>query len=71
MKQQPQASISLEKAAGQLGLTQEELTVICEKDTGQKYHHRTIFTNRIRFFKKELRRIRGMLDRGNVPLLNT
>lgn len=61
MKQQPQASISLEKAAGQLGLTPEELTAICEKDTGQKYHHRTIFTNRIRFFKWNIRMIRKQL----------
>lgn len=61
MKQQPQATISLETAAGQLGLTPEELTAICEKDTGQKYHHRTIFTNRIRFFKWNIRMIRRQL----------
>ena len=54
----PQTSISIDRATAMLGITPEELTAICDQDTGQRYHHRTIYSNRIRFFGADINRIR-------------
>jgi len=60
-KTTPQATISLEKASELLNMTPEELTALCDEDTGFKFHHRTIFSSRIRFRKNDIIRIRKML----------
>lgn len=57
----PTPSISIDKAATMLNLTPTELTQLCDQDTGQKYHHRTIFSNRIRFFEPDIKKIRQQL----------
>jgi hypothetical protein len=54
-------SISIEKAAAMLGITPEELTEFCDQDTAQRYHHRTIYSNRIRFFEADVKKIRKQL----------
>ena len=55
------ASISIEKAAVMLGITPEELTAFCDRDHGQRYHHRTIYSGRIRFFAADIIRITKQL----------
>ena len=61
IKTSPQATISLDKAAEMLNMTPEELTELCDQDTGFKFHHRTIFSSQIRFRKNDIIRIRKML----------
>jgi AraC-like DNA-binding protein len=62
MKTTPQASISIEKAAEMLNITPEELERFCQQDTGQQFHHLTIFSKKIRFWNRDIIRIRKHLS---------
>ena len=62
MNNMPQASISLERAAAQIGISMEELERFCQQDTGQRFHHRTIYSGRIRFRDRDILRIRKQLS---------
>jgi hypothetical protein len=64
----PTPSISIDKAATMLAVTPEELTALCDQDTGKKYHHRTIFSNRLRFFPADIIRIRKQLKQPLKPI---
>lgn len=62
-KTTPQASISIDQASIMLNMKPEELTAFCNEDTEERYHHRTIFTKRIRFFAADIFRIKTKLLR--------
>jgi len=53
----PTASISIEKAAERLAITPEKLTTLCDQDTGNRFHHRTIYSNRLRFFESDINKL--------------
>ena len=61
-----EGSISVDKASAILGMTPEALTALCDQDPGQKYHHRTIYTNRIRFFEPDLKRIKKRVGESSI-----
>ena len=55
-------SISIDKAAELLNVNTDTLTAFCEQDTVHRYHHRTVFTNRIRFFSGDICRLKKYFD---------
>ena len=70
MNNNPQPSISIDKAAAMLAITPEELTSFCDQDTGQRFHHRTIYTDKIRFFEPDIKKIRKHLTQTIKESIN-
>ncbi len=68
MTNTPLPSISIDKAATLLAVSTAELTALCDQDVGHKYHHRTIFSNRIRFFEPDIKKIRKQLTLKTTQL---
>ena len=63
-------SISIEKASAMLNISPAELTSFCNSDTQHRYHHhRTIYTNRIRFFEHDLSKIRNQMGTGTSHVI--
>lgn len=60
---QRELSISLDSAAGILGITTDELQLFCKNDTECRYHHKTIYSNSIRFYPVNLKIIKRLIDK--------
>ena len=61
MKTTRTASLSIAQASGRLNMTEDQLTAMLTKDTGQRYHHRTIYSGHIRLWESDLAKIKRLL----------
>lgn len=57
-------SISIEKAAAELNIPLDFLTMLCNQDEHQKIHHKTVYSKQIRFTPDEIQRAKRKLTNG-------
>jgi len=56
-------SVSLDSVVAILGITAQELQLFCENDIDCRYHHKTIYSNSIRFYPVNLKLIKRLMDK--------
>lgn len=61
-------SVSLDSAIAILGITARELQLFCENDTECRYHHRSIFSNHVRFYPANIKVIQKLLDKHPIQV---